>query len=198
MFGFDSTAGAAHFWSGGADHTLGTAAFSASSAFQTALSNYSTISSLTGYPSTFPPTTTGLCLLTGCTFSGAIIANGLITANNSYTIAGTAPFMTWHDPVWGDVVVQTNVLPDQSNFGNYLATVLPDTKGVAWTSGFTLMLLLDKVAGTQVKGKFLITTAQTPATSRATCTTGQIAWDTGFIYVCTATNTWKRTLLSTF
>ena len=34
--------------------------------------------------------------------------------------------------------------------------------------------------------------SQTPATSGATGTTGMIAWDTDYIYVCTATNTWKR------
>ena len=63
MLGFDSTGTAIHVWQGAADHALGTAAFSASSTFQAALTNYSTISGLTGYPSTFPPTTTGLALL---------------------------------------------------------------------------------------------------------------------------------------
>lgn len=38
----------------------------------------------------------------------------------------------------------------------------------------------------------------TPASSAATCDTGAIVWDTGFVYVCTATNTWKRAALSTF
>lgn len=38
----------------------------------------------------------------------------------------------------------------------------------------------------------------TPASSSATCTVGDSAWDTGFIYICTATNTWKRVALSSF
>lgn len=38
----------------------------------------------------------------------------------------------------------------------------------------------------------------TPSSSSATCTTGQVSWDTGFIYVCTATNTWQRAVLATF
>jgi hypothetical protein len=37
-----------------------------------------------------------------------------------------------------------------------------------------------------------------PATSSSTCTVGQWATDTGFFYSCTATNTWKRSALSTF
>lgn len=38
----------------------------------------------------------------------------------------------------------------------------------------------------------------TPASSSAACATGQTVWDTGYIYICTATNTWKRAALSTF
>jgi len=43
-----------------------------------------------------------------------------------------------------------------------------------------------------------IDTTQTPASSSASGTTGEIAWDTSYIYVCVATNTWKRVALSTF
>jgi hypothetical protein len=35
-------------------------------------------------------------------------------------------------------------------------------------------------------------TAKTPATAGATGNQGDIAWDSGYIYVCVATNTWKR------
>ena len=41
-------------------------------------------------------------------------------------------------------------------------------------------------------------TAKTPATSGATGTTGEIAWDANYIYVCTATNTWKRSAIATW
>ena len=37
-----------------------------------------------------------------------------------------------------------------------------------------------------------------PASSSATGTVGDIAWGPNYIYVCVATNTWKRVLLSTF
>jgi hypothetical protein len=43
-----------------------------------------------------------------------------------------------------------------------------------------------------------IATANTPASASATGTTGEIAWDANYIYVCTATNTWKRTAISTW
>jgi hypothetical protein len=35
-------------------------------------------------------------------------------------------------------------------------------------------------------------TAKTPASASATGNAGDICWDSGFIYVCTATDTWKR------
>jgi hypothetical protein len=43
-----------------------------------------------------------------------------------------------------------------------------------------------------------IQTAKTPTTSGATGTQGQIAWDASYVYVCTATNTWKRAALATW
>jgi hypothetical protein len=43
-----------------------------------------------------------------------------------------------------------------------------------------------------------IATANTPASAGATGTTGEIAWDADYIYVCTAANTWKRTAISTW
>ena len=39
---------------------------------------------------------------------------------------------------------------------------------------------------------------QTPASASASGTTGEIAWDASYIYVCTATNTWKRSALSSW
>ena len=44
----------------------------------------------------------------------------------------------------------------------------------------------------------LNTPLYTPASSSATCTTGDWAHDASYLYTCTATNTWKRVALSTF
>jgi hypothetical protein len=37
-----------------------------------------------------------------------------------------------------------------------------------------------------------------PASATATGITGQIAWDADYIYICTATNTWKRVAIATW
>lgn len=43
-----------------------------------------------------------------------------------------------------------------------------------------------------------ITTTQTPASATATGTAGTICWDASYIYVCTATDTWKRVAIATW
>ena len=47
-------------------------------------------------------------------------------------------------------------------------------------------------------GRFGIAALSTPASSSATGTTGEIRVDANYIYVCTATNTWKRTQINTW
>ena len=39
---------------------------------------------------------------------------------------------------------------------------------------------------------------KTPASATDTGTTGMIAWDSSYLYVCVATNTWKRSAISTW
>jgi hypothetical protein len=43
-----------------------------------------------------------------------------------------------------------------------------------------------------------IRTAQTPASATATGNVGDICWDSDYIYVCVATNTWKRSSLASW
>jgi hypothetical protein len=40
--------------------------------------------------------------------------------------------------------------------------------------------------------------SQTTKANNATGTVGQICWDANYIYVCTATNTWKRAALTSY
>ena len=45
---------------------------------------------------------------------------------------------------------------------------------------------------------FRLRTAKTPSSAGDTGNTGDICWDTDYIYVCVNTNTWKRTPISTW
>lgn len=59
--------------------------------------------------------------------------------------------------------------------------------------------LRGKGAGTvRANGSDVVTSRAVPATASSTGTAGQIAWDIGFVYVCVATNTWKRAALVTW
>lgn len=45
---------------------------------------------------------------------------------------------------------------------------------------------------------FLAIPTGTPATSSSACTKGSIQYDSSFIYLCVATNTWKRAAIASF
>lgn len=71
----------------------------------------------------------------------------------------------------------------------------------AGKNGFTAenYVTIDETTVTLASGlSLIVTTSQTPANSGATGTAGTIAWDTNYVYVCTATNTWKRVAIATW
>ena len=47
-------------------------------------------------------------------------------------------------------------------------------------------------------GESPIITNKTVAASATTGIKGEIAWDSSYLYVCVATNTWRRVALSSF
>lgn len=51
---------------------------------------------------------------------------------------------------------------------------------------------------TGTTGSIGITGPTTPASSSAAGVAGTVVWDSGFIYVCVATNTWKRVAIATW
>jgi len=50
----------------------------------------------------------------------------------------------------------------------------------------------------KTSGSFHLTTAKTPSSASDSGTTGQIAWDTSYIYVCTATDRWERVAIASW
>ena len=45
---------------------------------------------------------------------------------------------------------------------------------------------------------FRLRTSKTPSSASDTGNQGDICWDSSYIYVCTATNTWKRSAIATW
>jgi hypothetical protein len=54
------------------------------------------------------------------------------------------------------------------------------------------------VTPASVTTSLLVVSTQTPASATAPGVKGTIAWDSNFIYVCTATNTWKQVAIATW
>lgn len=61
------------------------------------------------------------------------------------------------------------------------------------------IVTIDPTAKLDIDSDILrLRTAKTPATAGAVGNQGDICWDANYIYACTATNTWKRTALTTW
>jgi hypothetical protein len=81
-----------------------------------------------------------------------------------------------------------------SPYGNILFTTANNTFATMTSSSFDINYSVS-TAGNVTVGGLLTSPLQTKA-SNASGTAGQICWDSDYIYVCTATNTWKRTALT--
>lgn len=62
-------------------------------------------------------------------------------------------------------------------------------------NGFTTGI---SVGNLIASGSIVVPNSNAPSTVSDTGTPGQIAWDSGHIYVCIATNTWRRANLGTW
>ena len=123
-------------------------------------------------------TSTGASSFSNVTLSGGTINDMQIGA--SAAAAGTFTGVT----VTGTATLTTVDI----NAGNIDGTTVGGTTPGAGT--FTAL----ETTGDHV----LIQTSQTPASASASGTAGEIAWDANYIYVCVATNTWKRAAISTW
>ena len=73
-----------------------------------------------------------------------------------------------------------------------------DVAGTLRTTGAVSLGGATTVGGTLTASSLRVTSSYTPATSSSTGVAGQIAWDSGYVYICVATNTWKRAAITTW
>jgi hypothetical protein len=98
--------------------------------------------------------------------------------------AGRGPFLVFHNSPTDAFIINTTT--------NSMSQPL-DMNGNKVTD------LATPTAATDAATKgYVDTRPAAPATATSTGTAGQITYDTNFIYVCTATNTWKRAALTTW
>ena len=131
----------------------------------------------------------------GWTFFGTVLAGADYVNVGANFPAGTAavPSVTFDESTGtGLFLASANVLGIATS-GVQQLTVDSVGRFLIGTSSDSGGALL-QVNGDRVR----VGTAKTPASATATGTTGEICWDANYIYVCTATNTWKRAGIATW
>ena len=91
----------------------------------------------------------------------------------------------------GDLILNSTSHPAKGRivFGN--SSVYDEVKGYFGINTRSPSAYLDINSD-----KVRIRTPRTPSSSTDTGNVGDICWDSGFIYICVAANTWKRAALS--
>lgn len=142
---------------------------------------------------------------------GGLYATGPITStsdvqsggNNGFWLTNPAAFLLWtgrssiSSPANGNIKMQNQAGND---FGllqlGGTTSSFPALKKSG--TGLASRLADDSADSTLTAATLIESTAHTPSSASDTGTTGQIAWDASFVYICTATNTWKRVAISTW
>jgi hypothetical protein len=112
----------------------------------------------------------------GYIFAGAVAGSGL---------GGNLVIATDNTGTYGDIVFATSSFYANAEVARFHGNL---------TSGSTFTVQSDILA----KGKLVLSAGQAPATSSSTGIAGQVAYDANYVYICVATNTWKRSALSTW
>jgi hypothetical protein len=73
-----------------------------------------------------------------------------------------------------------------------------EPKGVAAATSGQIYVANGSGSGSWVTPTLDTIDRTAPASAGATGTTGQIAFDSSYIYICTAANTWKRVAIATW
>jgi len=129
--------------------------------------------------------------------TGGVIYDG---TNNSQTITfqvGSGGSTQNAAKFWGRVFFGTNndvVLNSTGSGFMHLGSFAGVTLGLSNGTVF----LKAVAGGVTLSAPLIIPAGAPPASATATGVIGQWAWDSGFLYLCIATNTWKRAALSTW
>jgi hypothetical protein len=129
--------------------------------------------------------------------------NGSSSINGTLTITNSTPLVLGANSS-NEITVSPSLFQIQSNTANqnfqistWNGSVLSPAIYINASGKFVGMFNNNPQTTLDVNGTFRISTA-TPASSSSSGVVGQIAWDSGYVYVCVATNTWKRAALATW
>ena len=131
------------------------------------------------------------------------------TAGNNLTVLAGGATSSATDKNGGSLLLSSGIATGTGSSVINFQTATSGTAGTGNNSPSTKMTILGNGnvgIGTitptnllDVNGDTIrLRTSRTPASSSATCNAGEIVWDADFVYVCVATNTWKRSAISTW
>jgi hypothetical protein len=93
----------------------------------------------------------------------------------------------------------TTLVPGLSQDDHPSLIVLSNTKSISSTTGAVVIGGGLGVAGNiNIGGNLTVSNIYVPTANNSVGTAGQIAWDGDYVYICIATNTWKRANISTW
>lgn len=179
---------------------------------------FTTSSNLTYNTTTLAMQTTGTTApvfdITATNSGGAAIPTMRFIRTTTSAVTSFVGQINWRQTQTdGSVVAVGNIVASSSNNPATLngtltlqaekEIVLQSTSTGSWLSasgtGVTVNSDLDATAPLDVVGnRIRVQTAKTPASATDTGNEGEICWDSSYVYVCVATDTWKRTALSTW
>lgn len=150
-------------------------------------------------------------LSTDTSASGDIVVTADNGSDSTYYIDMGIDGSNYSDPAFfGDVSTKNDGYlyvagydatgPSTGNVGNL---ILGSTNGLVKTfvgniAQANVVTTASESGFTVNKGAFVVAANSAPAAANSTGTTGTIAWDSDYVYVCVATDTWKRANLSTW
>ena len=125
----------------------------------------------------------GLNITKGTATVRSIVAGGSNELYQVFPNTGTTTSMSWG-------------MGSNSAAAPYINTTASLTS--IYGAGGTLGLTVGASGAVTIAGTVIHTLSATPASASATGTVGTMSWDASYIYICTATNTWKRVAIATW
>ena len=157
--------------SGSGARTTATVTFASTYAvvFKNTTNFYQTVTATTGNYS---------CMAYANYNAGTIVLNHTSADESDYDVFGDVELNA--EPTWAAANMEGAV-----NASVYIPAADASTTGLVTAAAQT-------IAGVKTFSAMPALATNTPATAGAAGITGQIAWDASYIYVCVATNSWKR------
>jgi hypothetical protein len=139
---------------------------------------------------------------------GNVNAGGSITAGNTLTVStAAASLLVATGATEGDLILADSGAASgsqawnlQSDGGVLSVRRLGDNFGTVVSTPLTINATgaATFAGAVTIAGTVIHTLSATPASATAAGTVGTMSWDANYIYICTATNTWKRVAIATW